>query len=73
MIECTKCGNWIFSVAEMHLSFPQEHPDQGHMVECQRCYSQRIIKKSTQGKVDHQQVSSPSPHQQQGKREEACT
>ncbi len=63
MIEYTRWGNGIFSVAEMHLSFPQEQPDQGLMVECQRCYSQRIIKEREQGRVD----------QQQGEREEACT
>ncbi len=67
MIECDRCGNWVFSVAEMHLIFPQEHPDERLIVECQRCYYHRIIEEIAQGKVNHQQVSYHySPHQQQG-------
>jgi hypothetical protein len=66
MIECDRCGNGVFSVAEIHLIFPQEHPDQGLIVECQNCFYDRIIEQIAQGKVDHQQVSfhsSPSQHQ----------
>ena len=73
MIECTRCGNGVFSVTEMHLTFPQEHAGQGLMVGCQHCYSQRLIEESAQGNVDHQHVRYHCPHQQQGKREETCT
>ena len=67
MIECDRGGNAVFSVAEMHHIFPQEHPDERLIVDCQRCSSHRIIEESAQGKVNHQQVSSHcSPHQQQG-------
>jgi hypothetical protein len=51
MIECTRCGNGASSVAEIHLMLPQEHPDQGLMVKCHRCYYQRLIEEIAQGNV----------------------
>ncbi len=66
MIECDRCGNGVFSVAEIHLIFPQEHPDERLIVECRNCFYDRIVEQIAQGEVDHQQVSfhySPSQHQ----------